>query len=309
MGSLGPLAVAVLAVVAPAATFRGASKSPRGEPNSSPAMPAGGSDHALSREELNDLIIKLNGIVVIVVAIPSDLTGDPHFSVLVEVLCARGNDELLQYVHGSPAVLACAAPSAPADRDDDADVVDANLRHLNDLNSYTRTFALRTIHARAKASVLKPVIDLLTPSRIESLSVDGLREFVSARLAAGESPDVLEDLAPDDERRQRLGAILPLLGPSCAPLTQARDAAMETDGAVSVPGGRKPSAGAPGREPMAPSEHEALTRVADRPVRTLSAVEPRSTLPAGDVAGDRRTHEGSGGKGHSAGEGRDSGSA
>ncbi len=242
---------------------------------------------ATERDDLYDLIVQLNNVFTNVVAVPADLEEDPRFRRLVEIFESRKTDALLQYVHGSLTVPACAALRVLASRRDDADIAAPVIACLNHVNPYTRTFALRAVHARAKEPVLKPVIHLLNPSWLEPLSLDALREFVAARLAAGESPDVFKGLPFDAESRQNVDLILEQLGPTCAPLATAwKPGASGAEVEEVAPSGAEApeSAARPAkrRRQAAPIEHVALRRVVDRLMTNLTSSMPRSTLLVGD---------------------------
>lgn len=235
---------------------------------------------------LGDLVYQLNQYFSNIVAVPEDLANEPLFHHLVARYQILPTGKLLELVHGSMTVPACAALKVLEVRRDDAEVIPSFLADLPDVSPYTRTFLFPALHARAQGPVLAQVLERSQYNWREGMVCDAFRVFVKARLDAGESPEAFATIDPSSDDFEHLEGLLRRLGPTGAPLLEAWKRRCEGGEADLEPGsadGKPRNSGTvAGRVKGRPIEHEALRGIVDRLQANLLSPLSQSTLLVGD---------------------------
>ncbi|HEX7957149.1 MAG TPA: AAA family ATPase [Pyrinomonadaceae bacterium] len=156
---------------------------------------------------------------------PREMLGHETFERAVRL--ARESDDptytLLANANGYDAALACVSLEALArGSGDDEEVVEAVLRDLNLYYYWPRFFALRALAAHSGGrKLLAPVLANLSSTWREPVPAQVLREFVAARVAAGEtvtSAEIMEEIRRAGLSDEQAGVVALTLREVGAPL-------------------------------------------------------------------------------------------
>jgi ATP-dependent Clp protease ATP-binding subunit ClpC len=179
-----------------AATAGGAVEAPTEDDYPAEARTPAGTD-ADGEADVHSLARRLNEFFNATLH-PRELLGNETFLRAVELSQAGDSTyTLLSRAAEYDTVLACVSLEALARRaGDDETVVEAVLRDANSYYYWPRFFALRALDAHAAGRpVLVRLLARLTATWREPMPAEALREFVSARVAAGEAVTAGELLA------------------------------------------------------------------------------------------------------------------